>query len=179
MHPWHHIELGPQCPDIFPAYIEIPADSNIKYELDKKLGILKVDRIIYGCSVYPANYGFIPRTLAEDDDPLDVVVLCQESIAPGTLIYCRPIGALQMVDDGKLDTKIIAVPEKDPAFSSYKNVEELPVYMKEELRQFFEEYKKLEEKEVKVDEYQSEAYAKAAILKTINRYQRVFGTVVT
>lgn len=174
MNPWHNIKLGNLLPDVFPAFIEIPSHSNIKYELDKETGLLKVDRIIYGCSVYPTNYGFIPQTLADDGDPLDVLVLCQESIAPGTLIYCKPIGDLQMLDAGKQDTKIIAVPIQDPAYSHFNSTDELPLYLKAELKQFFKEYKTLENKEVKVEEYESAVAAKRIILTTHKRYVEEF-----
>lgn len=174
LHPWHEIAIGRAIPETFPAYIEIPAQSNIKYELDKEFGVLKVDRILYGSIVYPANYGFIPQTFADDDDPLDVLVLCQASIAPGTLIYCKPIGALQMVDGGKQDTKIIAVPTQDPAFTEYKNTGELPIFLKAQLKQFFKSYKELENKEVIVEDYESPERAKEIILATHRRYAEKF-----
>src|SRR5437870_65941 len=125
-HAWHDVTPGRQLPTEFIAVIEIPMGSSVKYELDKETGLLRVDRILYSAVYYPANYGFIPQTLAEDDDPLDVLVLCQEAVVPLTMIYARAIGLMTMIDAGKKDHKIIAVATKDPEFNSYREAQEMP-----------------------------------------------------
>src|SRR4051812_7741274 len=126
MHAWHDVTPGEGLPAEFTAVIEIPMGSSVKYELDKETGMLRVDRILYSAVYYPANYGFVPQTLAEDDDPLDVLVLCQETVTPLTLIHARTIGLMTMLDAGKKDHKIIAVATEDPEFNSYKEAEEMP-----------------------------------------------------
>src|SRR6059036_3370255 len=126
LHAWHDVSPGDDLPRDFQAVIEIPLGSNVKYELDKASGLLKVDRIIHSAVFYPANYGFIPQTYAEDDDPLDVLVLCQEPVAPLTLVRSRAIGLMTMVDSGKKDHKILAVAMDDPEFNSFRDASELP-----------------------------------------------------
>src|SRR5687767_8780210 len=126
MHAWHDVTPGQNLPAEFHAVIEIPSGSSVKYELDKQTGLLKLDRILYSAVHYPANYGFIPQTLAEDDDPLDVLVLCQEPVAPLTLVHARCIGLMTMVDMGKKDHKVIAVATEDPEFNSYRAASEMP-----------------------------------------------------
>ncbi len=126
IHPWHDVTPGSKLPQEFNAIIEIPFGSSVKYELDKASGMIKLDRVLYSAVYYPANYGFIPQTLAEDDDPLDVLVLCQETVVPLTIIYARAIGLMTMIDAGKKDHKIIAVATKDPEFNSYTEAEEMP-----------------------------------------------------
>src|SRR6516162_10134178 len=116
-HPWHDVTPGENLPSVFTAVIEIPMGSSVKYELDKETGLLRVDRVLYSAVYYPANYGFIPQTLAEDDDPLDVLVLCQESVAPLTLVSARSIGLMTMVDSGKRDHKVLAVAIDDPEYN--------------------------------------------------------------
>src|SRR5918998_45785 len=146
-HPWHDVPIGEEAPEEFTALIEIPKGSRVKYELDKESGLLKVDRILYSAVIYPANYGFIPRTLGDDDDPLDVLVLMQEPVHPLSLLRARPIGMMHMVDEGESDEKVICVHLDDPEYSSYEHHSELPEHRLSELRRFFQDYKVLEGKE--------------------------------
>jgi inorganic pyrophosphatase len=142
-HPWHDVTPGLNLPYEFMALIEIPRGSSVKYELDKSTGLLKVDRMLYSAVHYPANYGFIPQTFAEDDDPLDVLVLCQEAVYPLTLVRARAIGLMTMVDSGKKDHKILAVAMDDPEFNSFREASELPMHRLIMLRRFFQDYKLL------------------------------------
>jgi len=144
MNVWHDISEARIQPDCFTAVIEIPKGGKNKYELDKQTGLLLLDRVLYTSTHYPANYGFIPRTYADDGDPLDVLVLCQESIVPMTLVKCRPIGVILMIDGEEVDEKIIAVPVRDPAFSCFNDINELPKHTAEEIEHFFTVYKTLE-----------------------------------
>ena len=148
-----------QLPQEFYSVIEIPFGSSVKYELDKTSGLIKLDRVLYSAVYYPANYGFIPQTLAEDDDPLDVLVLCQETVVPLTLIHARTIGLMTMIDSGKKDHKIIAVATEDPEFNTYREAGEMPPHRLLMLRRFFQDYKLLEGKAVEVDEIQPAAEA--------------------
>ena len=160
IHPWHDVTPGSKLPQEFNSIIEIPFGSSVKYELDKASGLIKLDRVLYSAVYYPANYGFIPQTLAEDDDPLDVLVLCQEAVVPLTIIYARAIGLMTMIDSGKKDHKIIAVATKDPEFNSYSEASEMPQHRMLMLRRFFQDYKQLEGKAVEVDQIRpaTEAY---------------------
>jgi inorganic pyrophosphatase len=142
----------------------------VKYELDKDSGLIKLDRVLYSAVYYPANYGFIPQTLAEDDDPLDVLVLCQEAVVPLTMIYARTIGLMTMIDSGKKDHKIIAIATKDPEFNSYTEAAEMPPHRMLMLRRFFQDYKLLEGKAVEVNEIQSAAEAYPVISDALHRY---------
>src|ERR1700760_1019219 len=151
-HAWHDISPGEHLPLEFSTVIEIPFGSSVKYELDKQSGLIKLDRGLYSAAYYPANYGFISQTLAEDDDPLDVLVVCQETVTPLTLIHARTIGLMTMLDAGKKDHKIIAVATEDPEFNSYKEAEEMPTHRLTMLRRFFQDYKQLEGKAVEVDQ---------------------------
>jgi inorganic pyrophosphatase len=151
-HPWHDLSPGDKVPHEFEAVIEIPLHANIKYELDKNSGIIRMDRVLYSAVFYPANYGFIPRSLAEDNDPLDVLVLCQESVVPLTIMHARTIGLMTMIDSGVPDHKIIAVATADPEYSTYHEASELPPHQMAMVRRFFQDYKQLEGKEVEVDE---------------------------
>src|SRR5438034_11657847 len=126
LHPWHDVTPGEEIPREFLAIIEIPFGSSVKYELDKQSGMIKLDRVLYSAAYYPANYGFIPQTLAEDDDPLDVLVFCQETVVPLTLIHARAIGVMTMIDSGKQDHKIIAEATEDPEIDSYKEARQMP-----------------------------------------------------
>lgn len=157
--------------DEFDAIIEIPKGCKAKYEIDKSTGLLRLDRILYTSTVYPANYGFIPRTLAEDGDPLDVLVLCGDSIYPMTLVRCRPIGVINMLDGGFKDEKIIAVPVNDPTYNNYRDVKELPAHIYEEMMHFFEVYKALEHKVTSVHEVLSRSDAETIIGKCIENYE--------
>jgi inorganic pyrophosphatase len=170
-HAWHDIPPGENVPQEFNAVIEIPFGSRVKYELDKATGLIRLDRVLYSAVFYPANYGFIPQTLAEDDDPLDVLVLCQEAVVPLTLIQARAIGLMTMIDSGKRDHKIIAVATRDPEFNSYMEAAEMPDHRLVMLRRFFLEYKQLEGKAVEVDEIQPAGKALPVIEEALARYQ--------
>jgi inorganic pyrophosphatase len=169
-HPWHDVTPGLNLPYEFMALVEIPRGSSIKYELDKATGLLKVDRMLYSAVHYPANYGFIPQTLAEDDDPLDVLVLCQEAVLPLTLVRSRAIGLMTMVDSGKKDHKILAVAMDDPEFNGFREASELPMHRLMMLRRFFQDYKTLEGKSVEVDDFQPGAFAAPIIESALDRY---------
>jgi inorganic pyrophosphatase len=170
LHPWHDVTPGENLPQEFSTLIEIPMGSSVKYELDKRTGLLRLDRILYSAVFYPANYGFIPQTYAEDDDPLDVLVLCQEPVAPMTLVTARAIGLMTMVDSGKRDHKIVAVAIGDPEFNGFREARELPPHRLTMLRRFFQDYKQLEGKSVEVDEFQPAALALPIIEDALERY---------
>jgi len=170
IHPWHDVTPGRSLPQEFNAIIEIPFGSSVKYELDKASGLIKLDRVLYSAVYYPANYGFVPQTLAEDDDPLDVLVLCQETVVPLTIIYARAIGLMTMIDSGKKDHKIIAVATKDPEFNSYNDAAEMPPHRLLMLRRFFQDYKQLEGKAVEVDQIKSASEAYPVISDALHRY---------
>jgi inorganic pyrophosphatase len=170
LHPWHDVTPGENLPQEFSTLIEIPMGSSVKYELDKRTGLLRLDRILYSAVYYPANYGFIPQTYAEDDDPLDVLVLCQEAVAPMTLVTARAIGLMTMIDSGKRDHKIVAVAIGDPEFNGFREARELPQHRLTMLRRFFQDYKQLEGKTVEVDEFQPAAQALPIIEEALERY---------
>lgn len=170
IHPWHDVTPGDKLPHEFQSVIEIPFGSSVKYELDKTSGLIKLDRILYSAVYYPANYGFIPQTLAEDDDPLDVLVLCQETVVPLTIIHSRTIGVMTMIDSGKKDHKIIAIATEDPEFNSYREAAEMPPHRMMMLRRFFQDYKQLEGKAVEVDEIRPAAEAYPIIKDALARY---------
>jgi inorganic pyrophosphatase len=172
INPWHDVTPGENIPQEFSAIIEIPFGSSVKYEMDKDSGLIKLDRVLYSAVYYPANYGFVPQTLAEDDDPLDVLVLCQETVVPLTLIHARTIGLMTMIDAGKKDHKIIAVATEDPEFSSYREAAEMPPHRLAMLRRFFQDYKQLEGKAVEVDEIQPAKVAFPIIEDALARYSR-------
>ena len=150
MHPVHDIEVPPNIEDFVPCVIEIPKGSHLKYEVDKPTGLLRLDRVLYSAVHYPANYGFIPRTHAEDGDPLDILVLMQEPVEPLSIVRARPLGGLRMVDKGG-DDKIIAVCIDDPAYAHYDSVHALPPHVLRELDRFFRDYKILEGKQDEVE----------------------------
>lgn len=173
-HAWHDVPIGEDAPETFQAVIEIPKGGKIKYELDKKTGLIRVDRVLYSSVIYPANYGFIPQTLGDDDDPLDVLVIMQEPVAPLSILTARPIGVMEMIDQGQSDEKIICIHMDDPAFNGYYHIWELPEHTLREVKRFFEDYKKLEDKEVKVDNFLGPDVARAVVNKAIKRYNEVF-----
>lgn len=175
MNIWHHIAKERISPKEFIACIEISKGSKNKYELDKQTGLLKMDRVLYTSTHYPANYGFIPRTYAEDDDPLDVLVLCQEAILPMTLVNCYPIGVIKMVDNDSADEKIIAIPLRDPSYNGYQDISELPSHLFDEIRHFFQVYKTLEGLQTSVQEVLGKSAAEEIITECINHYESVFG----
>ena len=170
-HPWHDIPCEEPVDEGFLAFIEIPKGSKVKYELDKETGLLKVDRILFSAVHYPANYGFIPRTYCDDGDPLDVLVLCQEPVAPMSIMRARAIGMMQMRDEKGLDDKIIAVHVDDPAFADYSHIREVPQHALLELKRFFEDYKTLENKKVEVDELQGPYEAAKCIRAAMAGYR--------
>lgn len=172
IHAWHDITPGEHIPQEFNSVIEIPFGSSVKYELDKQSGLIKLDRVLYSAVYYPANYGFIPQTLAEDDDPLDVLVFCQEPVVPLTIIQARTVGLMTMLDSGKKDHKIIAVATKDPEFNSYHEASQMPEHRMTMLRRFFQDYKLLEGKKVEVDEIQPTEKAFPVIEDALHRYSQ-------
>ncbi len=175
MHPLHDIEVGNDVDDYFPTVIEIPRGSKCKYELDKKTGLLRLDRVLYSAVHYPANYGFIPKTHAGDDDPLDVLVLMQEPVHPLTVVRARAIGGFRMVDKG-IDDKIVAVAIDDPAFADYTSAEQLPAHVLAELRRFFQDYKQLEGgKPPEVADFYDRTRAIEVIREALADYQEKFG----
>ena len=174
MNIWHDIDPKVISPDNFTAVIEIPKGSSCKYEMDKYTGMLRLDRILYTSTHYPANYGFIPRTYADDKDPLDVLVLCNHHLYPMTLIQVCPIGVMRMIDDNALDDKIIAVPVSDPSYNSYKSIDDLPSHIFDEMMHFFTVYKQLENKQTAVKELFGPDEAKRIIAECIENYKKNF-----
>lgn len=167
---WHSIRPSRITPEDFIAVVEIPKGSKNKYELDKETGMVILDRILYTSTHYPANYGFIPRTYALDGDPLDVLVVCSEPLAPMTMVRCFPIGVFVMEDGGKRDEKILAIPFGDPSYAGYQNVDQLPNHIFQEMRHFFSIYKALEDKDTWVDEVQGRDAAIEVIKNCLERY---------
>lgn len=170
MNIWHDIAPNRITKEHFIAVIEISKGSKNKYELDKETGLLLLDRVLYTSTRYPANYGFIPRTYAEDNDPLDVLVLCSESILPMTVVRCYPIGVLSMVDSGSRDEKIIAIPFNDPVYNNYTDIEQLPRHIFEEMTHFFTVYKELEGKQTAVSEMKGKKDAVEIVKKSMESY---------
>lgn len=171
---WHSISTSRIKPTDFICVIEISKGSKNKYELDKETGFLILDRILHTSTHYPANYGFIPRTYGDDGDPLDVLLLCSESVQPLTLVRAYPIGVISMLDNGKNDEKIIAVPFNDPNYNGYRDIAELPPHLMEEIRHFFTVYKDLEGKKTAVNEFEGAVGAVAVIEECIERYKKKF-----
>lgn len=167
---WHDIHPSRINQDDFIAYIEIEKGSKNKYELDKQTGLLILDRILYTSTHYPANYGFIPRSYGDDGDPLDVLVLCSENILPQSLVRCFPIGVISMLDQGKNDDKIVAVPFNDPVYNTYSDVFQLPQHVMDEMAHFFTVYKSLEQKDTVIDEIRGPKEAKAIIQRALDAY---------
>jgi inorganic pyrophosphatase len=174
LHPWHGAHYGDNAPGIVNALIEIPQGSRSKYEIDKITGLLKLDRVIYSSFHYPVNYGFIPQTLGYDNDPLDILVLCSQAIQPLCLVEATVIGNMQMIDSGTQDDKIIAVATKDPSVNHITNMEELPRHFILELKNYFEQYKVLENKKVVIDNFQDKAIALKVIEDAIEFYKENF-----
>ncbi len=174
MNIWHDLDPRRVKPEDFEAVIEISKGSNCKYELDKETGLLRLDRILYTSTHYPANYGFIPRTYADDKDPLDVLVLCSEPIQPLTLIRVHPIGAIRMIDGGSLDDKIIAVPFSDPSYNGITAIDDLPHHIFDEMMHFFSVYKQLENKQTAVKSLFNREEAHEIIKESIENYNKNF-----
>jgi inorganic pyrophosphatase len=173
-HPWHGAHYGDKAPATVNALIEIPQGSRSKYEVDKATGLLKLDRVIYSSFHYPINYGFIPQTFGLDNDPLDIIVICSQSIQPLCLVEANVIGNMQMIDQGQMDDKIIAVAAKDPSVNHINEIKELPQHFLLELRNFFEQYKVLENKKVEIDNFQSKDMACRIIEDAIVFYKENF-----
>ena len=169
---WH--DLTPGTPDALNVIIEIPKLSRVKYELDKETGLIKFDRVLYSPMHYPTNYGFVPQTLWEDGDPLDVLVLAYEELFPGCLVQARPIGMLEMNDGGEDDVKILAVPIADPRFKNTKNISDLEPHLLDEIKHFFQVYKDLQEKEVEIGDWKDSKEAMLAIKKSTELYKEKY-----
>lgn len=172
--PWHKVDFGDDAPKRFNTVIEIPMGSSNKYELDKKTGLLKLDRVLYSAVHYPANYGFIPQTLGEDGDPLDVLVLASSPVVPLTLVVARAIGLISLRDQQEADHKIIAVSVNDPEFDHYQQTRELPPHRLAVLKRFFEDYKALEQKSVVVEDVLPAESAVRVIEQGISAYRKEF-----
>ncbi|MFK7930592.1 MAG: inorganic diphosphatase [Myxococcota bacterium] len=172
-HPWHDLPNDTHhAADSFNVVIEIPRGSKVKYELDKPTGMLRVDRVLYSAVHYPCNYGFLPRTYCEDNDPLDVLVLGSEPVFPLSILTARAIGVMHMKDEGERDDKIIAVQTTDPAMAVYRDIDELPVHLFREIKKFFETYKDLEGKSVEVDAFNGHVKAVAVVVEAMELYRR-------
>ena len=174
MNVWHDVKEERIQKDDFLAVIEISKGCKNKYELDKETGMLKLDRVLYTATHYPANYGFIPRTYAGDHDPLDVLVLCQENIVPLTLVECYPIGVIKMIDNNEFDEKIVAVAKKDPFLNCYQDITEVPNHISAEIMHFFEVYKQLEGKQTMVEKILGREDAEKIIQDCIENYRKEF-----
>lgn len=174
LHPWHGAHPGDHAPQKVNALIEIPQGSRTKYEMDKQTGLLKLDRVIYSSFIYPVNYGFIPQSLGQDGDPLDILVICSQSIHPLCLVEATVIGNMQMMDQGQKDDKIIAVASNDPSVNHIADINDLPAHFFEELKHYFQEYKVLEKKIVEIDHFQSREEAYQIINEAIDFYSEKF-----
>lgn len=170
--PWHKVEVGEKAPNYVNGIIEIPKNTRAKYELDKESGLLKMDRVIYSSMYYPANYGFIPRTYCDDKDPLDILVLSQITVVPMCIVSAKVIGVMRMLDGGEADDKIIAVAENDMSVSHINDISELPEHFLREMRNFFEDYKKLENKTVKVEHFLNADIAREILEKSMVDYEK-------
>ncbi|MGE5518538.1 MAG: inorganic diphosphatase [Candidatus Dadabacteria bacterium] len=174
LHPWHGASTGNKAPEIVNAIIEIPQGSRSKYEVDKVTGLLKLDRVIHSSFHYPINYGFIPQTLGLDGDPLDILVLCSQDIHPVCLVEATVIGNMQMIDNGEHDDKIVSVATMDPSVNHISSISELPKHFISELRNYFEQYKVLENKEVYIEDFQDKDEAYHIINDSISLYKQKF-----
>jgi len=175
VNPWHDVEVGDDAPEEVNVIIEIPKNSTLKYELDKKTGLMKLDRVLYSAVHYPGDYGFIPKTYWEDDDPLDIIILSSFPVYPRTIAKVRPIGVIHLVDTKENDDKIIAVYVGDPRYDRYKDVGDIPEHTLLELKHFFETYKHLQNKKVKVLSMQNASYARKYIMQAMKKYDDKFG----
>ncbi|WP_199688416.1 inorganic diphosphatase [Pontibacter oryzae] len=173
--PWHSVSYGEEAPEVVSAIIEIPKGSKAKYELDKESGMLKLDRVLFSSVNYPANYGFIPQTYCDDKDPLDILVICSIDVQPMCLIDAKVIGVMQMIDNNEEDDKIIAVANNDMSVRHINDISELPPHTLLEMRRFFEDYKKLEHKEVIVEQFLGREHAYKIIQDSIELYNTTFG----
>lgn len=171
---WHHVSPGDKLPEIVNGIVEIPKGTRAKYELDKESGLLKLDRVLYSSVYYPANYGFIPQSYCGDKDPLDILILSQIDVVPMCIVAAKVIGVMRMVDNGDADDKIIAVAAGDPSVSHINDISELPAHFISELRNFFEDYKKLEKKTVVVDEFLDKQTALEILQDSFKLYRETF-----
>jgi len=169
--PWHKVKIGDNAPSIVNGIIEIPKNTRAKYELDKESGLLMLDRVLFSSMYYPANYGFIPKTYCDDNDPLDILVVSQITIVPMCMVSAKVIGVMRMMDDGEMDDKIIAVAENDMSVNHINDISELPEHFFKELKNFFEDYKKLENKSVEVDNFQGADIAKDIVKQSMVDYE--------
>jgi inorganic pyrophosphatase len=174
IHPWHQVSPGENLPERVNGIIEIPKGSRAKYELDKASGLLKLDRVLYSSVYYPANYGFIPQTYCDDKDPLDILVLSQIDIVPLCIVEAKVIGVMRMLDNNEADDKLIAVAAGDPAVNHVNDIAELPEHFLSELRNFFEDYKKLERKTVVVEDFLGKDIARRILLESFELYDKTF-----
>ena len=175
IHPWHDIPTGPDVPEVVTAVIEIPTNERNKYELDKETGLFRLDRVLYSAVHYPGDYGFLPRTLGDDNDPLDVLVLMTIPVFPGCLVDVRPVGIFHLLDRGEGDEKILAVPVGDPYSDGLHELEDIPPHALKEIEHFFQVYKDLEGKRTESKGFGGAAEAKAAVLKGMRNYEEKFG----
>lgn len=169
--PWHHVSPGDDLPQFVTGIIEIPKGSRAKYELDKQSGLLRLDRVLYSSVYYPANYGFIPQSYGDDNDPLDILVLSQIEFTPLCIVRAKVVGVMRMTDQGEADDKIIAVAADDVSVNYVNEIDELPPHFVKELKHFFEEYKTLEQKKVSVEEFQSKEVAEKIVLQSLADYK--------
>lgn len=172
---WHDVQVGKEAPDVVNTIIEIPKDSKLKYELDKNTGLLKLDRFLYSSVHYSGDYGFIPQTLCDDDDPLDVFIISHRPTYPMTLCEVKVLGVMKMVDDGEEDDKIIGVHNADPRYNKWEDIKEVPQHFIEELKEFMRTYKRLEDKKVDVYEIYGKEEAKKIVNESIEIYNKHFG----
>jgi inorganic pyrophosphatase len=173
--PWHRVAVGEQAPYVVNGIIEIPKNTRAKYELDKESGLLKMDRVLFSSINYPQNYGFIPQTYCDDQDPLDILILSQIDVVPLCLVEAKVIGAMRMIDSGEMDDKIIAVASHDMSVNHYNDISELPNHFLVEMQSFFEDYKKLENKTVAVEGFQHAEVAREIIVESIRAYDKLIG----
>ena len=172
MHPWHDVDPGADAPKLVSVVIEVPMGSKSKYELDKKSGLIRVDRILFSSVHYPANYGFIPQTYCDDHDPLDILVLGQGPVVPLSIMLAKPIGVMKMIDQGEEDDKIIAVHANDPEYNHYDSINQLPPHRMIEIKRFFEDYKSLEHKSVVIEKFQGPEDALLVIQRSLDFYRQ-------
>jgi inorganic pyrophosphatase len=173
-HYWHDVPVGPNPPDVVTAVIEIPTNTRNKYELDKTLGVFRLDRVLYSAVHYPGDYGFIPRTLGDDDDPLDILVLTTVPVFTGCLLDARPVGLFHLIDRGKGDEKVLAVPISDPFSSGIRSLGDVPPHALKELEHFFQVYKDLEGVTTRTRGFEEADAAKVVIREAMERYQEVY-----